>query len=176
MSVYLRPSFLRCATWVILALAVVTGLAYFWQGYRENHWWTRDYMLSLLIPFSIAPLVVWFMFVPSRLEFNDSEFTIQFPFRPLHTLNWSDLQYYGFGENVFMIQFASVGTFQIFPQAFRRGEWSMLKNFLATTFPDRKATGSFGDRMFKSPRVFSLLVWLVAVGLIALAIYTSVAR
>jgi hypothetical protein len=157
-------------------LALVTAFGYFWQGYRENHWWTRDYMLSLLIPFSIAPLVVWFMFVPSRLEFSDSEFTIQFPFRPLHTLNWSDLQYYGFGENVLMIQFAGVGTFQIFPQAFRRGEWRMLKNFLATTFPDKKASGYFGDRMFKWPRIVSILLSLVAIALFAFFVYRSVAR
>jgi len=152
MSVQLRPSFLRCAAWVTLALAVVTVVAYFWLSYRENHWWTHGYMLSLLIPFGIAVLIVWLMFVPARLEFSDSEFIIQFPFRPLHTLNWSDLQYYGSGENVFMIQFASVGTFQIFLQAFRRSERRMLKNFLATTFPDRKASGYFGDRMFKWPR------------------------
>jgi hypothetical protein len=152
MSVQLRPSFLRCAAWVTLALVMVSVVGYFWQGYRENHWWTHGYMLSLLIPFGIAPLVVWFMFVPSRLEFSDSEFIIQFPFRRRHTLNWSDLQYYDSGENVFMIQFTSVGTFQIFPQAFRRSEWRMLKNFLVTTFPDRKASGYFGDRMFKWPR------------------------
>ena len=152
MSVQLRPSFLRCAAWVTLALVMVSVVGYFWQGYRENHWWTHGYMLSLLIPFGIAPLIVWFMFVPSRLEFSDSEFIIQFPFRRRHTLNWSDLQYYDSGENVFMIQFTSVGTFQIFPQAFRRSEWRMLKNFLVTTFPDRKASGYFGDRMFKWPR------------------------
>jgi hypothetical protein len=152
MSVQLCPRFLRCAAWVTLALAVVTVVGYLWQGYRENHWWTHGYMLSLLIPFGIAPLIVWFMFVPSRLEFSDSKFIIQFPFRPLHTLNWFDLQYYGAGENVFMIRFTSVGTFQIFPQAFRRNEWRMLKNFLVTTFPDRKASGYFDDRMFKWPR------------------------
>jgi hypothetical protein len=152
MSVRLRPSFVRCAAWVTFVLALLAVATYFWQGYHEDHWWTRDYMLSLLIPFGIAPLIVWFLFVPSRLEFSDSEFTIQFPFRPLHTLDWSDLKYYGSGENVFMIQFASVGTFQIFSQAFRRGEWRMLKNFLSSTFPDRKASGYFGDRMFKWPR------------------------
>ena len=111
MSVQLRPSFLRCVTWVALAMGVVTGVAYFSQGYRENHWWTGDYTLYLLIPFSIGPLLIWFMFVPSRLEFSDSEFTIKFPFRPLHKLNWSDLRYYGSGENGFLFQFESVGTF-----------------------------------------------------------------
>jgi hypothetical protein len=69
-----------------------------------------------------------------------------------NTLDWSDLKYYGSSENVFMIQFASVGTFQIFSQAFRRSEWRTLKNFLVTTFPDRKASGYFGDRMFRWPR------------------------
>lgn len=151
MSVRLRPSFLRCAACVTLALAVLAAITYFWQGYHENHWWTQDYMLSMLIPFGIAPLIVWFMFVPSRLEFSDSEFTIQFPLRPLHKLAWSDLKYYGSGNNVFMIQFADVGTFQIFPQAFRRSEWRMLKNFLTATFSDRKASGYIGDRMFRWP-------------------------
>ncbi|HVF71725.1 MAG TPA: hypothetical protein VM940_08955 [Chthoniobacterales bacterium] len=151
MSVHLRPSFLRSTASVTLALAALAVATYFWQGYRENHWWTHRYMLSLLIPFGIAPLMVWFMFVPARLEFSDKDFTIRFPFRPLHTLDWSDLQHYGSGPNVFMIQFAGVGTFQIFPQAFRRSEWRMLKSFLSTTFPDRKASGYFGDRMFKWP-------------------------
>jgi hypothetical protein len=133
----------------MLALAVI---AYFWQGYRENHWWTRDYILTMLIPFVIVPLAVWLMFVPSQLEFSDSQITIKFPFRPLHTFSWSDLHYYGAGPNVFMIQFAGVGTFQIFPQAYRRSDWRMLKNFLSSTFPDKKASAYIGDRMFKWPR------------------------
>jgi hypothetical protein len=152
MTVQLRPSFLRCVAWVTLGLVVVTAATYFWEGYREHHWWTRDYILTLLVPFAIVPVVVWFMFVPRRLEFNDSEFTIQYPFRPLHILEWADLKYYGPGPNVFMIEFIDVGTFQIFPRAFRRSEWRLLKNFLSTTFPDRKASGYFGDRMFKWPR------------------------
>lgn len=77
---------------------------------------------------------------------------VQFRFRRLHTLEWSNLQYYGSGRNVFLIQFASAGTFEIFPQAFQRREWRLLKNFLSTTFPDKKAAGCFGDRMFKWPR------------------------
>jgi hypothetical protein len=68
MSVRLRPSFVRCAAWVTFVLALLAVATYFWPGEHENHWWTRDYMLSLLIPFAIAPLIVWLMFVPSRLE------------------------------------------------------------------------------------------------------------
>ena len=80
MSVQLRPSFLRCVTWVALAMGVVTGVAYFSQGYRENHWWTGDYTLYLLIPFSIGPLLIWFMFVPSRLEFRTASSRLSFHF------------------------------------------------------------------------------------------------
>lgn len=133
----------------MLLLAVIT---YFWQGYRENHWWTRDYMLTMLIPFIIVPLAIWLMAVPSQLEFSDSQITIKFPFRPLHTLSWSDLQYYGAGHNVFMIQFVDIGTFQIFPQAYRRSDWRKLKNFLSSTFPDKKGSGYIGARLFKWPR------------------------
>jgi hypothetical protein len=50
-----------------------------------------------------------------------------------------------------MIQFANVGTFQIFSQAFRRSEWRLLKDFLSSKFSDRKAAGYIGDRMFKWP-------------------------
>ncbi len=109
-------------------------------------------MLSLLIPSVIILAVVWFMFVPSQLEFSDGQFTIKFPFRQVHTLSWSDLKYYGAGRNVFMIQFAGIGTFQIFPQAFPPNEWLMLKNFLSSAFPDKKASGHIGARMFKWPR------------------------
>src|ERR1044072_9423861 len=67
MSVQLRPSFFRCAAWMVAIMLVLAVITYFWEGYRENHWWTRDYMLSMLIPFVIGPLAVWFVFVPSRL-------------------------------------------------------------------------------------------------------------
>ena len=152
MSVQLRPNFFRCAAWVVTAMLLLAVIPYFWQGYRENHWWTRDYMLTMFIPFIIFPLAIWFMFVPSQLEFSESKITIKFPFRPLHTLSWSDLQHYGSGPNVFMIQFVGTVTFQIFPQAFRRKDWRMLKDFLSSTFPDKKASGHFGDRMFKWSR------------------------
>lgn len=151
MTIQLRPSFIRCAFAVAVSLLFVSAIAYFLDRYQETNW-PREYMLTLLIPFAIAPTLVWFMFVPKRLEFSETQFTIQFPFRPLHTLDWSDLEYYGAGENVFMIQFASIGTFQIFGQAFRRNDWRLLRNFLRSTFPDKRASGSIGDWMFKWPR------------------------
>jgi hypothetical protein len=152
MSVQLHSSFIRAGASVLAAIALLTGATYFWQGYHENHWWARDYLISLLIPFTIAPFAVCIMFVPRRLEFSDTHFTIQLPFRRLYTMEWEDLDYYGSGPNVFMMQFSGVGTFQIFAQAFRRSEWRTLKTFLSTKFPDRKASGYFGDRMFRWPR------------------------
>ena len=152
MSVQLHPSFARAAASVLAVVAAFTAATYFWQGYHEHHWWTRDYIVSLLIPFTIMPLAVCIMFVPRRLEFSETHFTIQLPFRRLYTIAWVDLEHYGSGENVFMMQFSDVGTFQIFAQAFRRSEWRMLKNFLSATFPERKASGYFGDRMFRWPR------------------------
>jgi len=119
-------------------MLVLTLIAYFWQGYRENKWWTQDYILTMVIPFAVVPVVVWFMFVPSLFEFSDSEITIKFPFRRVHILPWSDLQHYGAGPNVFMIQFAGAGTFQMFAQAFPGAEWRTLTNFLSTRFPERK--------------------------------------
>src|SRR2546425_1209729 len=120
MNMQLHPSLARACATVVAMLLAVTAIAYFWQGYHGHHWWTRDYILSLLIPFTIAPIAVCLMFVPSRLEFSDTAFVIQLPFRRLYTLSWDDLRYYGRGKNVFMIQFSGVGTFQIFAQALRR--------------------------------------------------------
>jgi hypothetical protein len=152
MNAQLHSSFVRAAALVLTVIVLLTGATYFWQGYHENHWWTRDYFVSLLVPFTIMPLAVCVMFVPRRLEFSDTHFTIQLPFRQLYTMEWENLESYGSGPNVFMIQFSGVGTFQIFAQAFRRREWRTLKDFLCTKFPDRKASGYFGDRMFRWPR------------------------
>ena len=152
MTVQLHPSFARAAAPVVAVVTGLTAATYFWQGYHEHHWWRRDYIISLLIPFTIMPLAVCVMFVPRRLEFSDTHLRVQLPFRRLHTIAWADLEHYGSGENVFMIQFSGVGTFQIFAQAFRRSEWRLLKNFLSTKFPERKASGYFGNRMFRWPR------------------------
>ncbi len=151
MSVHLRPSFVRACSFLLALLTTLAVATYFWQDYHEDHGWTRDYIVSLAIPLTIVPFVVCAMFLSKRLEFSDSDFMIQFPFRRLHRIDWEDLENYGSGPNVFMIQFSGIGTFQILPQAFRRSEWRRLTTFLATTFPERKASGYFGHRMFRWP-------------------------
>jgi hypothetical protein len=87
------------------------------------------------------------MFVPSWLEFSDTDFTIKFLFGSLHNFDWLDLHSYGPGENVFVIQFTA-RTFQILPQAYRRTDWRMLENFLSSRFPDKKVSNHRGYWMF----------------------------
>ena len=101
-------------------------------------------MQSMLIPVVIVPVSIWFMFVPSRLKFSDTGFTIKFLFRSLHTLDWSDLRSYGPDENVFVIQFTGPRTFQILPQAYRRSEWRTLENFLSSRFPGKRVSEHIG--------------------------------
>ena len=98
MRVQLHPSFLRAAAWVLVLMLALTTVAYFWQGYYQNLWWSRGYFLSLLIPFTVMPVVVCVAWVPLHFEFSDTELIIQFAFRPLHTVPWDDLQYYGWFE------------------------------------------------------------------------------
>ena len=147
-NVRLRPSFLRHTAWVVGAMLVVSVIAYFQEGYRDNRWWTGGYMLSFLIPFSIFPVVIWLMSVPSHLEFSDRQITIKRPFRRPYTLSWVDLQSYGFDLYSFRLEFVSIGTFEIFSQGFRPADLRLLKNFLSATFPDKKAL-PIGKRMFK---------------------------
>jgi len=151
MRVQLHPSFIRAAASVLAWMLALTALMYFWQGYHQNLWWSGGYFLNLLIPFTIAPAVVCIAWVPLHFEFTDTELTIQFPFRPPRTVSWDDLQYYGLFEGVYGLQFHTSGTFTIYPAALPRGEWRVFKNFLLTTFPERKASGFIGARLFQWP-------------------------
>jgi len=145
MSVRLRPSLLRTATAVLLAIGGVIAASSA-TGTAE-HWWDRA--VTLFVPVGIAFVAISIMFVPMRLEFTDTEFSIQFLWSRVHTISWDELEYYGPGNNVFMIQFYGRQAFQIFPPAFRRDQWYQLTNFLSTEFPDCKADGSFGGGLFK---------------------------
>jgi hypothetical protein len=148
MRAQLHPSFVRAAASVLTWMVVITAAAYFEQGYRQNLWWSRSYFLSLLIPFAIAPVVVC---VALQFEFSETELTIQFPFRPLRTVPWDDLKYYGWGEGVYGLQFHTSGTFTFYPAALPRREWRTFKSFLLTAFPERKASGFIGARLFQWP-------------------------
>jgi len=132
-----------------MGVAAVTLIAYFWSGCFDHKWWTFDYILSLGIPFSIAPIAVWFMFVPKKLEYSETEFSIGRRFTGSCNLRWSELKYYGDGNNVFMIQFRDRPAYQIFAAAYSRDQWKQLVQFLSDRFPEKKASGYVGPFMFK---------------------------
>ena len=140
MSVRLRPSPLRTAGAVVLAIGGVMATTSVTA--ESEHWWHRA--ATLLVPVGTFFVAVSLMFVPIRLEFTDTDFTIRYLLGRTHTLSWDELEYYGPGNSVFMIQFYGRPAFQIFASAFPRQQWSQLTNFLATQFPDCKADMWFG--------------------------------
>ena len=142
------PSFWRSTRDVVVACLLISFAGYFLQGYFEQKWWTFDYVLGLAIPIALMPILVWFIFVPSRLEVTDKGFDIRFPFRRAQTLPWNKLKYWGKGESVFMLQFDGSATLQIFARAYPREQWSKLVELLSARFPEQKATGWFGARGF----------------------------
>jgi hypothetical protein len=145
----LTPSFFRSSTKVLIGLLAITVAGYLWDGYHDKNWWGAGYIESLSIPFVIAPVLVWFIFVPRRLEYSDSEFVIDRRFTSICSLPWSQLCYYGKGNNVFMIQFEGRQAFQFFAGAFSKSEWAAFLAFLSDRFPDKKASGYIGARMFR---------------------------
>lgn len=151
MTVRLQSSFLRSSFAVLIGIGSVTLLPFLWQGYHNQNWWSQGYLMSLLVPAVIGPVAVWLMFVPKRLEFTDTYFTIQFFLRRVRTLPWEELKYYGRGNNVFMIQFDREQAFQIFTYAFPKKQWRLLTNFLSNRYPERKASGWIGPFGFKWP-------------------------
>ena len=122
---------------VISLLLVFAIIAHFQEGDFENR---RTTDVCWLVIIMLVPTIVWFAFVPSRLEFSDTGFTVKFPFRPLHAIDWSDFHSYGPGENTLVIQFTDSRTFQIFPQAYHPSDWRVLENFLSSKFPDKRVS------------------------------------
>jgi hypothetical protein len=70
----------------------------------------------------------------------------------VRTLPWTQLYAYGTGENVFLLQFTGVSTFQIFAGAFPREEWRAFQSFLTTNYPDKKASFWFGPKEIRWKR------------------------
>ena len=99
--------------------------------------WARTGELALVV--TVALGAVWFMFVPVRLEFDRVELTIRYFFGRTRTIPWCELELYGSGNNVFMLQFESGHTFQIFPAAFSEQDLWELTNFLSMRCPECKA-------------------------------------
>lgn len=106
-------------------------------------------MASMTLPISLFILFAWFGFIPRVIAYSEESFLIDMLICGNKILPWSELKYYGQGNNVFMIQFNGTRTFQISKLAYSSDQWTDFVTFLQTNFPDKKATGSIGDRMFK---------------------------
>lgn len=97
---------------------------------------------------TLVLVIVSLMFVPIQLKFDRVDLTICYLFSRSRIIPWCELEYYGPGSNVFVLQFES-GSFQIFSEAFAPADWYQLTSFLATRYPERKADGWFGVRGFR---------------------------
>jgi hypothetical protein len=141
-----------CQT-VIMASSLMVSItvvgSYFWSGYRENVWWSFDYLVSLLIPLGMMVMVSWFAFVPRLLEYDDRCIRIHFRMRDFREHSWSELRYYGGGFNVFLLQFGSRQALQILGQAYPKAEWDEFRRFLKDHLPERKASGWIGPFGFR---------------------------
>jgi hypothetical protein len=89
------------------------------------------------------------MFVPRRIQWSATEFQIQPRFGRAKTLPWTQLYAYGSANNVFLLQFSDVSTFQIFAGAFPRDEWRAFRSFLMTNHPDKKAWFWLGPKAIR---------------------------
>ena len=148
----LIPSMRRSTVSVLRIMLIGTVATYFYQGFVEQKWWSLGYVLSLAIPFAIVPTVVWFMFVPGHLEFDDLSLFVQPRFRKIRTLPWAEMIHWGKGEGVFFIRFSGSQMISILSSAYPPEQWMHLTEFLSAEFPDRKADGLVGTWSFRLRR------------------------
>ena len=137
----LKPSFLRTVSSfyvvfiALFALSYVTGASSKYAGEADNAW------IGLIIVPAVLGSLIWFFFVPRRLEFSNSDITIKPALESLQIFDWDELEYFGPGRGVYVLQFYGSSTFQIFTFGFRRSQWRLLKRFLYENYPER--VGSF---------------------------------
>jgi hypothetical protein len=137
---------------LILAAILVPFLVlgYFYEGYEMGNWHLAYDFLTMPIGLLAFILAIKYGFASGVIEFSEDEFRITHQFRGERSYEWKYLKYYGYFESVFMIQFGDNTALQILPGAYLAGDWSKLENFLTSHFPDRKADGFGGARLFKS--------------------------
>jgi hypothetical protein len=133
----LKPSFVRTVSGFYLVWFVLLGLSYItgsWVKHAEELYVS---LIAIAIPPAALGSLTWFFFVPRRLEFSNTDITIKPALESLRTLGWDELEYFGPGRGVFILQFSGCSPFQIYTLGFRRSEWRLLKRFLYDNFPDR---------------------------------------
>ena len=146
----LTPGIWLFSRTVLGGLVAITCLAYLWQGYYEEHWWSVDYGYGLAIPIAIVALFMWFAFVPKKCQILDDRFVIQFHFGPRREVNWDRLKYWGnTGHATFCLQFSEPPTLQIALFAFPKSQRQQFVDFLTSRFPERKAKAWIGTRGYR---------------------------
>ena len=134
----LSPSFLRALVRVFLTTLAIVPISAVLQRWQTGHWWSLGYCLSLSLPITIFSLVVCIGFVPLRVEWSPTEFFIRTRART-GTFPWEQLHAYGPAYGVFLLQFSGAATFQMHVGAFKPAEWQAFSQFLATTYPSKRA-------------------------------------
>jgi hypothetical protein len=145
----LLPNLTRAFVGVFFVCLPFISLAAIFDRYRLGHWWGLDYIISLGIPLLVLPSAVCLMFVPRRIRWSTAEFEIQPRFGRTRTLPWAQLYAYGTGNNVFLLRFTDVPTFQIFAAAFDRNQWRSFRDFLATKHLDKRASFWLGPKAIR---------------------------
>src|SRR5205085_12023851 len=148
-STTLVPNLTRAFLRVLAVCLAVTAVGAVADRYRVGHWWSPDYFASLGIPLLLMPTAVCFMFVPRHIRWSASEFEVQPRFGRAQVLPWTQLYAFGNSNNVFLIQFRDVPTFQIFAGAFDREQWRVFRAFLTTNHPDKKASFWVGPKAIR---------------------------
>jgi hypothetical protein len=143
----LRPSFLRTWATFVIPVATLLVLAHLFHPRKD------DLQISGVAVFlgfwSLLPGIVWLFCVPRHLEFSEAELTIKPALGRLQTLDWTDLEYFGPANGVFLLQFYGRSPFMVFTLAFPRADWLQLKRFLYSQFPERVASGHIAGYLFK---------------------------
>jgi hypothetical protein len=145
----LAPSLLRAFIRVFLLILAVTTFGAVYQRYSSGVWWSPDYFVSLIIPLLFVPTCVCLMFVPRWIRWSKSEFHIQPRFGAPRCLSWATLYAFGNCNNVFLLQFTGVATFQILAGAFDPVQWKAFRAFIDTNHSEKKALLWLGPKAIR---------------------------
>jgi hypothetical protein len=131
---------------ILPLLLLVTAFAALFEHHRTGHWWSLAYFASLLVPFTVIIVFVWFALVPRSIELDDDELSIVrwWDSDSYVSIPLGDLQYYMQGSTTFMIQRTGESAYQVYPGAFRSDSWDAFIHALETRFPERKASYYIG--------------------------------
>jgi len=136
-----RNSVARGFALLFAVMLAVTALAYF-GSLNAGKPWPLEYIVSLLIPFTIASLATWYGFVPPRVRYSRDDFEFTSHFFGVSTLPFAALRKWGFGRQTIFLKFARPGktqrVIQIAPAFYPKDEINALLALLRTNFAEKE--------------------------------------